>query len=180
MVVYTALLRRGGLGLGRGGLGLGRRRRIRCRLLGRRRLIRRRLLGRRLLRRRVGLSRRSRRDHVLPLLLRRSAWVSKASESLTCAGLTAPRLSQVPERLEPKLTSQKRVEAAGAEVSCGALQERHFAHAGVTSQESLLGALEPLLVALPLPALRALLHHLLLADDERCTGTRGDGACKRQ
>merc|ERR1719199_1641145 len=110
-MVYTALLRRGGLGLRRGGLGLGRRRLIRRRLLGSRRLIRRRLLGRRLLGRRVGLSRRSRRDHVLPVLLRHSA-----------------------------------------------------------SQESLLGALEPLFVALPLPALRALLLYLLLADDERRTG----------
>merc|ERR1740130_1684071 len=122
-MVCTALLRRGGLGLGRRLLGrrrrrrisrllLRRRRRIRRLLLGRRRRIRRLLLGRRRLRRSVGLSRRRRRDHVLPVLLRHSA-----------------------------------------------------------SQESLLGALEPLHVALPLPALRALLHHLLLADDERRTGS---------
>ena len=59
-------------------------------------------------------------------------------------------------------------------------QERHFLQVGVTSQESLLGALQPLLIALPLPPKRALLHYLLLADDERCAGTHGDGTCNRQ
>ena len=91
------------------------------------------------------------------------------------APLTGPGL---PQRQSSQ--AQERVEVGRAEESCGTLQERHFAHAGVTSQESLLGALEPLNVALPLPALRTLQLYLLLADNERRTGSGGDGACKGQ
>ena len=94
--------------------------------------------------------------------------------NLRLAEGTAPLTG--PERLSAKA----RVEVARAEESCGTLQERHFAHAGVTSQETLRGALEPLNVALPLPALRTLRLYLLLADNERRTGSGGDGACKGQ
>ena len=92
----------------------------------------------------------------------------------------APHLSQVQSSSAPKLRTPKRVEVARAKESCGTLQERHFAHAGVTSQVPLRGALEPLNVALPLPALRTLRLYLLLADNERRTGSGGDGACKGQ